>query len=57
MPGTFGPFWVSYGAFQTFYAARKLGSATSLLLAVFAAAASGRPRHRSPRGRAITAFM
>jgi uncharacterized protein len=24
MPGTFGPFWVSYGAFQTFYAARKL---------------------------------
>jgi uncharacterized protein len=38
--GTFGPFWLIYGAFQTLYAARvpaaQLGSATSLLLAVFA---------------------
>ena len=38
--GTFGPFWLIYGAFQTFYAARvpaaQLGSVTSLLLAVFA---------------------
>ena len=38
--GTFGPFWLIYGTFQTFYAARvpaaQFGSATSLLLAVFA---------------------
>jgi uncharacterized protein len=38
--GTFGPFWLIYGAFQTFYAASvpaaQQGSATSLFLAVFA---------------------
>jgi len=38
--GTYGPFWVIFGAFQTLYAssvpAANLGSATSLLLAVFA---------------------
>jgi succinate-acetate transporter protein len=38
--GTYGPFWVMFGAFQTLYAssvpAAQLGSATSLFLAVFA---------------------
>ena len=38
--GTYGPFWVMFGAFQTLYAASvpaaQLGSATSLFLAVFA---------------------
>jgi uncharacterized protein len=38
--GTFGPFWISYGAFQTFYAASvpaaQIDSATSFFLAVFA---------------------
>ena len=38
--GTYGPFWVMFGAFQTLYAtsvpATQLGGATSLFLAVFA---------------------
>jgi uncharacterized protein len=38
--GTYGPFWVMFGAFQTLYAASvpvaQLSSATSLFLAVFA---------------------
>jgi uncharacterized protein len=38
--GTYGPFWVIFGAFQTLYAASvpasALSSATSLFLAVFA---------------------
>ena len=38
--GTYGPFWVMFGAFETLYAssvpAAQLGSATSLFLAVFA---------------------
>ena len=38
--GTYGPFWVIFGAFQTLYAssvpAANLGSATSLFLAMFA---------------------
>jgi uncharacterized protein len=38
--GTYGPFWVMFGAFQTLYAvsvpAAQLSSATSLFLAVFA---------------------
>jgi uncharacterized protein len=38
--GTYGPFWVIFGAFQTLYAssvpAANLGSATSLFLAAFA---------------------
>jgi uncharacterized protein len=41
--GTFGPFWLSYGAFQTFYAssvpAAQVGSAMSFFLAVFAVVA------------------
>ena len=40
MFGTYGPFWVMFGVFQTLYAASvpaaQLGSATSLFLAVFA---------------------
>ncbi len=38
--GTYGPFWVMFGAFETIYVgsvpAAQLGSATSLFLAVFA---------------------
>jgi succinate-acetate transporter protein len=38
--GTYGPFWVMFGAFETLYAtgvpAGQLGSATGLFLAVFA---------------------
>jgi hypothetical protein len=38
--GTYGPFWVIFGAFETLYAssvpAAQLGQATSLFLAVFA---------------------
>jgi succinate-acetate transporter protein len=38
--GTYGPFWVMFGAFETLYAssvpAAQLGTATSLFLAVFA---------------------
>jgi uncharacterized protein len=38
--GTYGPFWVMFGAFETVYAtsvpATQLGGATSLFLAVFA---------------------
>jgi uncharacterized protein len=38
--GTYGPFWVMFGAFETLYAtsvpAAQLGPATSLFLAVFA---------------------
>jgi uncharacterized protein len=38
--GTYGPFWVMFGAFETLYAtsvpAAQLNSATSLFLAVFA---------------------
>jgi len=38
--GTYGPFWVMFGAFETLYAASvplaQLSSATSLFLAVFA---------------------
>lgn len=38
--GTYGPFWVMFGAFETLYAtsvpATQLGGATSLFLAVFA---------------------